>query len=149
MKLLATFASIVLINAASVVGAQQCGTVVECSQRAVEAATTAVAAVEVLLPAGAVVPFNLEQCPAGWTPLSDASGRVIVAASQTIALGSTGGRMDIPSDGQHSHGRHQVADPGFGDDNSDNQYRTDAGGNHNHGGLNMPPYLALTMCQKQ
>lgn len=128
--------------------AAECATTVECAQDAVEAATTAVAAVRVLLPKGAVVPFNLNECPAGWERLVDADGRFIVASSDTIQFGSEGGTDIIPSQGNHNHNRVQISGAGFGDDRDDNQYRTDDKGSHNHGGNNMPPYLALTMCEK-
>jgi microcystin-dependent protein len=66
-----------------------------------------------IVPSGAVMPFNLSSCPAGWSPLADAAGRVIVGASNPDALGTTFGsdEVSLQLDQVPPHA-HEIADPG-------------------------------------
>lgn len=103
------------------------------------------------IPAGAVMAFNLDSCPAGWTRLSLLEGRFIIGASEKYEFGEQGGRLDIPAGGAHSHKAREVQSSSqrFGNDNDDDHFWTTEDGEHNHGGNNLPPYLALTYCEKQ
>jgi hypothetical protein len=90
----------------------QCTTIVDCAQKAMEAAYQAKLALEIAVPKGAVMAFNLEMCPNGWSPFSGLSGRVIVGSGKagTLSerkLGDQGGEEkhllsleEIPS---HNH----------------------------------------------
>jgi hypothetical protein len=66
-----------------------------------------------VVPAGAVMAFDLAACPSGWMPLPDAARRVVVGAGAGLALGAkVGADSVVLSSGQmpvHSHG---VDDPG-------------------------------------
>jgi hypothetical protein len=112
-------------------------------------------------PPGSVIAFNQGYCPEGWTEFDQGAGRVILGASSGFEFGTTGGRADIPSDGQHSHsGRTNGMDDlgprhphGHARDSGSNQNHSHAFGTstvsaHNHGGSNMPPYVALTLCER-
>lgn len=138
----------------SALAAEQCSNVAECAQKAMEAAYQAKLALQVAVPKGAVMAFRLNECPDGWVPLQIAMGRVIVGVdpgNERFKLGSTGGRLDIPTDGSHNHavtgGRNQFGGR-FGNDNTDDDWTTVDNGAHNHGGDNMPPYLSLLYCEK-
>lgn len=70
-------------------------------------------------PAGAVMAFDLNDCPDGWTALASAQGRFLVGTGGGYNLGDTGGANSVPltvaqlpahnhtgttsSDGAHSH----------------------------------------------
>lgn len=107
------------------------------------------------LPTGTILGMSsVTEAPPGWricdgeqgTP--DLRGRFVVGAGQGYALGSTGGRTNIPTDGSHAHRRRQISGAGYGDDRNDNQYDTHPAGAHNHGGDNHPPFHAITfMCR--
>lgn len=116
------------------------------------------------VPSGAVMAFNLASCPAGWSPLATAAGRMIIGVgtlgSDTYNLNVTGGEArhtltvgEMPS---HSHSLADVAKK-----TSNGSYATggvalpgqgtvattdSAGGDSAH--ENRPPYLALLYCQK-
>jgi|GEM_PF-5089442 len=66
-----------------------------------------------IVPTGAVMAFNLSSCPAGWSALADAAGRVIVGVSNPDALGTTLGSNEVALEldqvPSHAHG---IADPG-------------------------------------
>lgn len=154
MKTLAS--AIVLIHLSVSASAQeQCSTVAQCAQRAMEAAYQAKLTLQIAVPKGAVMAFNADRCPDGWAPFGSAAGRVIVGldnGNQRFALRSQGGRSDIPSDGQHNHavsgGRNEFGGR-FGNDNTDDDWTTVANGAHNHGGDNMPPFIALLYCERR
>lgn len=61
----------------------QCTTVVECAQAAMQAADRAVTALKVAAPAGSVMSFQADSCPAGWQPFVAAQGRFIRGADPT------------------------------------------------------------------
>jgi|SRR5579859_567334 len=65
------------------------------------------------IPSGAVMFFNLTGCPAGWTELTAAQGRYIVALPASGTLGGTDGtplsNLEDRPVGQHSH---TITDPG-------------------------------------
>lgn len=143
-----------------------CGTVAECAQAAVEAAEQARTALQLAAPRGAVMPFNLEQCPLGWEPLVSASGRVIVGAGQSEdlsmrTLGEVGGaeKHTLTADEmpRHSHNHFAMNDvrdrhrcSGSCNDNfaqRTSQTTTSTGGGQPHN--NMQPYLVLLYCERQ
>jgi hypothetical protein len=71
------------------------------------ASSAAGALLQQVVPTGAVMAFNLSACPAGWSPLSSANGRVIVGAG-ALSVGQTAGSdqvtltvQEMPS---HTHG---------------------------------------------
>jgi microcystin-dependent protein len=65
------------------------------------------------VPSGAVMAFNLASCPAGWSPMSSASGRAIVGTSGSLALGAVVGSDSVTLSVAQmpSHG-HTLHDPG-------------------------------------
>ncbi|KZK78478.1 hypothetical protein PsW64_04117 [Pseudovibrio sp. W64] len=112
-------------------------------------------------PPGAIMAFNQAYCPEGWTPFKEGAGRFIVGASDEISFASQGGRADIPDEAAHNHtGRTNGMDdlgqphPHGHDRHSDNNrnhnhaFSTSTVAAHNHGGDNMPPYVAMTLCQR-
>ena len=72
--ILAIFA---LCASSSLSFAQECDTVADCSQKAMEAAFQAKLALELAVPKGAVMAFALESCPTGWAVYKEASGRFL------------------------------------------------------------------------
>ena len=91
-----------------------------------------------LVPSGAVMAFNLASCPAGWSAVSGAAGRVVVGtgnyaansdddganASFSYSLGATGGRRDHAlSTGELASHSHSVDPPAT---------TTSTDGAHNH-----------------
>lgn len=66
--------------AASEVLDQQCSTVSDCAQKAMEAAYQAKLALQLAVPKGAVMAFNLEECPKGWSSFDNLNGRVVVGS---------------------------------------------------------------------
>lgn len=126
-----------------------CTELVECAQLALQAAQTAQRAATIATPSGAVLAFNRSSCPDGWSQFAPASGRFVLGTAANIALGTRRGRADIPTDGAHEHGVRGGRAPGggrFGNDNNDDHWATSTAGSHNHGGNNMPPYVALLYC---
>lgn len=146
----------------------------ESAQLAADAAKRAEAALEMAVPAGAVMAFDLEACPKGWTQFQDAAGRVIVGAGSgnrdqndkrltDRAIGQTGGAethkltvKEIPS---HTHtykdryfkivGGRGIGGTGRRGDPSapSGDFSTGAAGSseaHN----NMQPYLVLIYCRR-
>ena len=138
---------------------EKCSTVADCAQKAMEAAYQAKLALQLAVPKGAVMAFDLDQCPKGWTAMSEAAGRFVVGVNtegsngqSKYSLGETGGRVDIPSEGAHKHAREEFgrgpSKRWFGDDNEDNAFRNASDGKHSHDGENRPPYLALLYCRR-
>ncbi|WP_299677122.1 hypothetical protein [uncultured Roseobacter sp.] len=160
-----------LFGSANLASAQV--TVLDAAQRAADAAERAAA----IVPKGAVMAFNLEGCPTGWLPLSQAHGRVIVGVGEgnrdekdklltSRALGDVGGveshiltENEMPihthiftggsvtKGGNHGVGRVLAVGDGAGHGNY-----TPTGTNSSYGGSgahpNMPPFLSLLICEK-
>jgi len=135
-----------------------CDSLFECAQLAVEqaqqaktSADQAKTAASVATPSGAVMAFNLRNCPNGWSAFDKGVDRFIVGSGGKYALLSEGGRADIKADGAHEHPVRGGRAPGggrFGNDRSDDSWATGSAGKHNHGGNNLPPYISLLLCEK-
>lgn len=66
-----------------------------------------------LVPSGAVMPFDLDTCPTGWTPLTPASGKVIVGAGGGLKVGATVGADSVAlTEAQMPAHKHTITDPG-------------------------------------
>ncbi len=65
------------------------------------------------IPSGAVMFFNLSQCPKGWTELVEAKGRYIVGLPKDGTLGATVG-VELKDRENRAVGRHThtIVDPG-------------------------------------
>jgi hypothetical protein len=114
------------------------------------------------MPAGAVVAFDLANCPGGWTTFAAVAGRNIIGVGSgpglTVRfLGDTGGEethtLSVAEMPSHAHNivfnKHFAAGGGNGDfgPGTGNNYGTDpAGGGAAHNV--MDPYLALLYCKK-
>jgi hypothetical protein len=83
---------------------------------AVEAARASTATGQLgtqVVPAGAVMAFDLAACPAGWTALTDAQGRVIVGSTTAVARGTKVGSDQVTlTTAQMPAHAHGVTDPG-------------------------------------
>lgn len=97
---------------------------------------------------------EIRPLPAGWTICNGNSGapnldgRFLRGVNLVASAAGTGGREDIPSDGNHRHPKEGTGDSGFGDDNNDNQFRTGPAGGHDHSGENRPPfYNVIWICK--
>ncbi|WP_419811473.1 hypothetical protein [Bacterioplanoides sp.] len=107
-------------------------------------------------PPETVIAFASKECPKGWTDYSKADDRFILGSSATNPLYKTGGRKDIPTDGNHSHSTGGIRDGGWepsghqrqSSSNRNHSHGTNSTGNHNHGNNNMPPYIALKYCKR-
>ena len=125
-----------------------------------------------VVPSGAVMAFDLNSCPSGWSALSAASGRFIVGTgalgSDNYGLGAVGGeaRHTLTIAEMPSHD-HDIGIPGWTNSFVEYDYVQGGGGptaGVNGDGLgpflrilptggsqphkNRPPYLALLYCQK-
>lgn len=116
-----------------------------------------------LIPAGAIMFFNLASCPSGWTEVAGAAGRFLVAAgtlgSDTYSVGNTGGEarhtISIAEMPSHSHtmvGGYSGA-PLSGYSSTWPVAGIYGGGNYWHQGgstahENRPPYITFKICQK-
>ena len=69
--------SSIICLTSSTAQAQQCSTVADCSQKAMEAAYQAKLALELAVPKGAVMAFALAACPKGWEIYEAAEGRFL------------------------------------------------------------------------
>ncbi len=115
------------------------------------------------VPTGAVMAFDLDTCPTGWTAYAALGGKNIIGANTTYARGSTGGSaqhtLTIEEMPSHGHNVQIVKSDGgggsggfvLGTDRTDaNKYRTldqnNAGGGLPHS--IMDPYIALLYCKK-
>jgi hypothetical protein len=151
--------------------APQCTTVADCAQKAMEAAYQAKVALEIAVPKGAVMAFNLAECPNGWSPLVAASGRVIVGAGKAEGLSERklaeeGGEEkhvltvdEMPSH-NHTNGVYQYLLTANGQwtarigDDSPNEPNlahmaplAASGGSQAHN--NMQPFHVLTYCERK
>ena len=118
---------------------------------------------------GAVMAFDLDYCPAGWSPMSQLYGRVLVAAGQGAGLtnrikGKSGGSetvtLEIPHLPPHDHGfsyysaeQFDSKDDGTNNDKGFNRRKAQYSGTTEKTGEgkaheNMPPYYVLTFCRK-
>lgn len=79
---LAASLSIAGIDTSPAKADQNCTTVAQCAQKAVEAARMAQTMVDNAVPKGAVMAFDLAKCPEGWSDLQMTAGRVIVGAGE-------------------------------------------------------------------
>jgi hypothetical protein len=93
-------------------------------------ASASQASVQAEFPPGAVMFFNRENCPDGWTELTDSQGRVVVGLPGGGALGATVGTALTDQEnrpvGQHTH---TVNDPGH--------YHEVYDPGHNHGAVDL------------
>ncbi|MFQ3244837.1 MAG: hypothetical protein ACI9SP_001473 [Arenicella sp.] len=154
---------------AKTAAAEDC-TVVECAQKAVEAAYQAKLAFKTALPKGAVMAFNLASCPNGWKEYEALRGRVIVGSGQGIdagnsalltsrSLNSSGGEekhqltvAEMPSHqhsgefggGPHSYEHHQNNHRLNGE--NPKKLTGATGGNTPHN--NMQPFHVLMYCER-
>ncbi|MCF1470603.1 hypothetical protein FS763_01490 [Agrobacterium vitis] len=146
----------------------RCTTVMDCAQKAMEAAFQAKTAIRVAVPKGAVMAFDLETCPEGWEPFDRLSGRVVMGTGQRDGsglsarkLGETGGEerhhLTVDEMPSHAHrittlahwGDRTNGQPGLGGDDGTfpASIGTDpAGGDKPHNIL--PPYYVLTYCKR-
>jgi hypothetical protein len=144
---------------------QTCGSVSECAQMAVENAAAARQALELAVPAGAIMAFNLSVCPAGWTEFSSLAGRVAVGAGKGAGLaprlvGDAGGEeshtLTIEEMPAHAHGyvdrraRNRgpcaiAACSKQASDETRTTAETGSGKAHN----NMPPFYVVTYCVRK
>lgn len=66
-----------------------------------------------VVPAGAVMAFDLDACPAGWTALASAKGRAIVGTTTGLARGALVGNDSLAlSTAQIPAHSHKITDPG-------------------------------------
>lgn len=111
-------------------------------------------------PKGTILPILGQDCPAGWSTLDEAQGRFLVGSSDTFGLATTGGAAEIPEGGRHGHststsngvnrGPHPAGwtqAPGKHRHLHGHNVSVAESGEHNHGGNNLPPYLAVTFCR--
>jgi len=109
-------------------------------------------------PPGTILPILGTDCPAGWHTLNQAEGRFLIGASDGFPLASTGGLATIPTGGEHSHTASSATVMQHPHPNGlqargpdlhlhEHNISVSANGAHNHGGNNMPPYLAVTFCR--
>lgn len=95
----------------------QCKTVLDCAQLAVEIASKAQYALDHAVPAGAVMAFDLEQCPDGWELFDKLAGRVVVGQGlpgegmETMTFRASSGEQkhlqtvaEMPSHNHHNNG---------------------------------------------
>jgi hypothetical protein len=115
------------------------------------------------IPSGAVLPFDLQSCPDGWSPFDAGQGRFIVGAGsaggQSYALGQTGGeafhKLTVAEMPSHQHGVGQIFSNVAGmNANGEGAFAGGgtmimsgaAGGDQPH--ETRPPYITLLYCRK-
>ncbi len=111
-----------------------------------------------LVPAGAVLPFDLAACPTGWSAYGAAAGRNIIGTNVAHARGSTGGEekhiQTLAELVAHTHdvtsanagGRAKAGPDVSGINGTEQRTSTVAGGGQ---AFNiMDPYVALLYCKK-
>ncbi|PBB39597.1 hypothetical protein [Mesorhizobium sp. WSM3868] len=145
-----------------------CSTVMDCAQKAMEAAFQAKKAIRVAVPKGSVIAFNLDSCPDGWQLFQPLVGRVAVGAGVDVTgvltarkLGDKGGeelhtltveelpKQAVEVKGVASASRSDRYNAGGSDypviTKSEGVFPTDGGGKaHNI----MQPYYILTYCER-
>lgn len=149
----------------------QCTTIEECARFAMEAAFEAKIALQVAVPIGAVMAFNLPECPAGWAPFSELNGRVIVGAGAGEGLtarpwkekkGVETHKLTVPEMPSHTHtngnfvhllqrtGHHTTTGLDGSPVEPDIAHVAEmmaAGGSQAH--ENMQPFYVLTYCERR
>ena len=152
-KVILILSSVILATGLSVKAIGQnngsCETILECAQKAMEAAFQAKTAIRIAVPKGAIMAFNLSECPDGWDLFAPLSGRVALGAG-VRPLGESGGAES------HQHGisignsaRGPRLPPGHRNDVSQFPVSThshSASISQNH---NMPPFHVLTYCERK
>ena len=150
-------AALVLICATPTLSiAQSCQTVLECAQEAVEAAHQANELARLLVPKGAVVAFNLESCPSGWSEYKPAYGRFVRGIDRSGGNLDPDGERAVGSIQAHQIEKHshkyygvQVAVPhnggghALGDLGRQNSKTAEVGGNETR-----PVNVALLYCER-
>jgi len=118
------------------------------------------------LPSGAVIPFDLDQCPVGWEEFDLAKGRVIVGTKGSVngltdrqrgyCAGAEEHQLTVEEMPAHSHsfsthynsGRYGGRVTGeYTRSNYSSVSTSNSGGNKPHN--NMPPYTVLLYCKKK
>ncbi len=152
-KVILVFASLMLVIGLSGNAISQnngtCETILECAQKAMEASFQAKTAIRIAVPKGAIMAFNLSECPDGWDLFAPLSGRVALGAG-VRPLGESGGaevhKHNI-SIGNSAKGPRLP--PGHRNDVSQFPVST-----HSHSASisqnqNMPPFHVLTYCERK
>ena len=81
--------------------------------------------IQQVVPSGAVMAFNLDACPAGWSPLVAAAGRVVVGASEGVTRGSMLGSDTTTLTVDQLPGHvHAIADPGHQHESGERGFMT-------------------------
>ncbi|WP_378948930.1 phage tail protein [Paracoccus sp. R86501] len=149
----------------------KCKSIEDCAQKAMEAAFEAKLALQIAVPIGAVMAFNLAECPLGWADIPLTSGRMVVGAGEGASLtpriiNQIGGvekhtlsLQEMPS---HNHSNENFKNllqytgnwTGKGYDGSKGEIDSahfaemrPAGGGLPH--ENMPPYIVLKYCERK
>ncbi len=165
-SLLASFLFCSLNYAAA---AEVCTTVADCAQVAVEAALQSKVQHRIAVPRGAVMAFNLQECPQGWTDFTPANGRMVLGAGEgnrdqndrrlsQREVGESGGTETetLTVEQMPSH-RHSgiVAYGGYSVEHHQSNARIPiqnhgamgaTGGNEPHN--NMSPFVVLKFCER-
>ncbi|WP_009547978.1 phage tail protein [Crocosphaera subtropica] len=126
---------------------------------------------EIVIPSKAIIPFNSNECPSGWSDYSQSAGRFIIGVGQGSnlterRLGDLGGTekhmLTVDEIPQHYHNYEdyhyydqEIGDPNYqtpqGDETGILKYRegqtTEIGGGKPH--ENIPPFVALKYCEKE
>lgn len=160
------FAIPIIMFSTTTFAEEQCDTVQDCAQKAMQAAFHAKLALQLAVPKGAVMAFNLAGCPEGWNPFEKLNGRVIVGAGKgpdltDRPLGKQGGAethtLSVAEMPSHSHtytntfngsildNPHSFsAQPRYG--TRGDKATLDTGGNGPHN--NMQPFHTLLYCER-
>ena len=135
-----------------------CESVKDCAQEAVDNAKIAIDTMKKLIPPGAVMAFNLEQCPAGWKTFEAGRGRYILGLPVNGSLGSTVG-TELTDKENRAAGRHEHS---FNFITEASGYRKGRGNKagHSHAGKKskteenkdikegtIAPYVQLLLCE--
>ncbi|RWC56290.1 hypothetical protein [Mesorhizobium sp.] len=140
-----------------------CTTVMDCAQKAMEAAFQAKTAIGIAVPKGAVMAFNLPECPEGWSEFGPLQGRSIVGAGAGTGLterkvGESGGEEThkLTVDEMPSHSHPYDSESGVDGNRSGQQDATynrihsstgAVGGDKPHN--NMSPFFVLRYCERK
>lgn len=133
-----------------------------------DALETQVRILNTVIPNGAVMAFNLEDCPIGWAPFGEAAGRTLVGAGKGDGLserklGDSGGAekhqltpAEMPKHshaqrvGQHAYTENKIwawnlVNPKGGAFELDHTGIAGSGKEHN----NMQPFVVVTYCERE
>ena len=93
-----------------------------------------------IVPNGTIAAFETVECPTGWSRYNGANDRFILGAGNNYSVNAEGGQESLvfkySVNGGQASGLAKYVPPG--EDLS----------NHDKKMTNMPPYIALTFCQK-